>query len=176
MGVCGTIVLFEIAFRKRKTNYAINGMELLVASVLVMFMPHLYYVIAIKYVRALIIVPIFLSIYYVVKCIISYKMMVKKHHDSLSDIKQILETDEKSYLDEDSTKTIKSKKEKAMKEKNSTNNKPKSQAQKSKSPNIKSNQSTKKTNNQNAKAKNNTNTKNNTNNKNSNQKKSKKNK
>ena len=35
MGVCGTIVLFEIAFRKRKTNYAINGIELLVASILV---------------------------------------------------------------------------------------------------------------------------------------------
>ncbi len=179
MGVCGTIVLFEIAFRKRKSNYAINGIELLIASILIMFMPHLYYVIAIKYVRALTIVPVFLSIYYIVKCIISYKMMVKKHHDSLSDIKQILETDEKSYLDEDSTKTIKSKKEKAMKEKNNTNNKPKaqSQAQKGKSPNINNNQPTKKTNNQNAKAKNNTNQKSNANNnKNSNQKKSKKNK
>ena len=113
IGVIVAIVLFEISFRKKKYGFMANGIELLVSSVLIMFMPYLYYVIAIKYVRALIIVPVFLSIYYVIKSIIAYRMMVKKHHDSLSDVKEILETDSKSYLDEESTKTIKAKKEKS---------------------------------------------------------------
>lgn len=103
------IVLFEVSFRKKKYGFMANGIELLVSGILIMFMPYLYYVIAVKYVRALIVVPTFLSIYYVIKSIIAYRIMVKKHHDSLSDVKEILETDTKSYLDEESTKTIKAK-------------------------------------------------------------------
>lgn len=129
IGVIVAIVLFEISFRKKRYGFMANGIELLVSSILIMFMPYLYYVIAIKYVRALIIVPVFLSVYYVIKSIIAYRMMVKKHHDSLSDVKEILETDTKSYLDEESTKTIKAKKEKSK----NTNSKKTNSTPKSKS-------------------------------------------
>ena len=116
IGIIGTIILFEVGYKTHRSNYAISGIELLIASIFIMFIPHLYYVIAIKYVRALIIVPIFLSCYYIIKSLFSYRLMVKQYHDSLSDVKQILEQEDESYLDEESTKIIKNQKEKEKKE------------------------------------------------------------
>ena len=123
LGIIGTIILFEIGYRKHKSSFAISGIELLIASIFIMFIPHLYYVIAIQYVRVLIAVPIVLAIYYVFKSIFSYRLMVKQYHDSLSDVKQILEKEDKGYLDEYSTKTIKEKKEKEKQESKQTSTK-----------------------------------------------------
>ena len=103
-----TVVIFEIAYRKQSKRMCIIGIELFLCSIISLYIPYIYlsYLfenINIKFLTYAL--PIGIALYYILKAYIIYKTGKIKHHNNLSDIKEILkDTEKNSYLDEESTK------------------------------------------------------------------------
>ena len=110
-----TVVTFEIAYRKQSKRMCIIGIELFLCSIISLYIPYIYlsYLfenINIKFLTYAL--PIGIALYYILKAYIIYKTGKIKHHNNLSDIKEILKhTEKESYLDEDSTKLYRQQKE-----------------------------------------------------------------
>lgn len=102
--VISSILLFESAYRKDNGEIALHGVELLVLATITLFMPYIYFYRGSKFKFLYSTLPIYISIYYLIKGFIIYKIEVKKYRDSLSDVKEILNDEEKSYLDEENEK------------------------------------------------------------------------
>lgn len=102
--VVSSILLFESAYRKDSDEIAIHGVEVLVLAILTLFMPYIYFYRGISFKFLYSISPIYIAIYFLVKSFIIYNIEVKRYKDSLSDVKEILNTNEKSYLDEKNVK------------------------------------------------------------------------
>lgn len=102
--VISAVLLFESAYRKDSGEIAIHGVEVLVLAVLTLFMPYIYFYrgVSLKFLYS--ISPIYIAGYFAVKSFVIYNKEVKKYKDSLSDVKEILTDDEKSYLDEENEK------------------------------------------------------------------------
>ena len=103
-----TVVIFEISYRKQSKRMCIIGIELFLCSIISLYIPYIYlsYLfenINIKFLTYAL--PIGIAMYYILKAYIIYKTGKIKHHNNLSDIKEILKhTEKESYLDENSTK------------------------------------------------------------------------
>lgn len=102
--VISAVLLFESAYRKDSNEVAIHGVEVLVLAILTLFMPYIYFYRGISFKFLYSISPIYIAAYFSVKSFVIYNMEVKKYRDSLSDVKEILNDDEKSYLDEENKK------------------------------------------------------------------------
>lgn len=102
--VISAVLLFENAYKKDSNEIAIHGVEVLVLAVLTLFMPYIYFYRGISYKFLYSISPIYIAAYFSVKSFIIYNIEVKKYRDSLSDVKEILNDEEKSYLDEENEK------------------------------------------------------------------------
>ena len=91
-------------------TFEIIGIELLVCSIISLYIPYIYLHSSIITRTITMCVPIGFAIYYVAKAIIIYIKDEYQYRNNLSDVKEIIK-DEKfdSYLDEDSKKTIKEK-------------------------------------------------------------------
>ena len=102
--VISSVLLFESAYRKYSEEIAIHGIEVLVLAILTLFMPYIYFYrgVSLKFLYS--ISPIYIAGYFAVKSFVIYNKEVKKYKDSLSDVKEILTNDEKSYLDEENEK------------------------------------------------------------------------
>lgn len=85
-----TVVLFEIAYRKENGKMAIVGIELLVLSILVLYIPQIYQNLDKKFCVQLTFIPIFFAIYYVAKAIVIYIKTEKHYQNNLSDVKEIV--------------------------------------------------------------------------------------
>ncbi len=85
-----TVVLFEIAYRKENGKMAIVGIELLVMSILVLYIPQIYQNLDKKFCVQLTFIPIFFAIYYVAKSIVIYIKTEKNYQNNLSDVKEIV--------------------------------------------------------------------------------------
>ena len=105
-----TVITFEIAYRRDSSKICIIGIELLVCSIISLYIPYIYLHSSIITRTITMCVPIGFAIYYVAKAIIIYIKDEYQYRNNLSDVKEIIK-DEKfdSYLDEDSKKTIKEK-------------------------------------------------------------------
>ena len=103
-----TVIIFEIAYRKQSKRMCIIGIELFLCSIISLYIPYIYlsYLfenINIKFLTYAL--PVGIALYYFLKAYIIYKTGKIKHHNNLSDIKEILkDTEKNSYLDEESSK------------------------------------------------------------------------
>ena len=107
-----SVVILEVAYRKDSGIIAIYGIEFLMFSIAVLFVPYMY--ISKEKIYFLKIIITILAVYYVVKSLWIY--LHKKHtylKENLSDVKEIVKEDKKGYIDEESTKTLKVEKEEA---------------------------------------------------------------
>ena len=104
-----SVVFFEIAYSKKNIFYCLIGIELLSCGILSIYIPYIYLHTNTKFRAFVIILPAVLVVYYFIKAIIIFKKEQIEYEDSLSDIKDILKNDKKSYLDEDSVKSYKNK-------------------------------------------------------------------
>lgn len=104
-----SVIVLEIAYRKDSGRIGIYGIELLLFSICILFVPDMYiFKNNINYLNNFLL--IFLS-YYIIK---SFGNLLYTRYnylkDNLSDVKEIVKEEKNGYLDEDSTKTIKQKK------------------------------------------------------------------
>jgi prepilin signal peptidase PulO-like enzyme (type II secretory pathway) len=103
-----TVILFEIAYRKENLEMALYAIELMVISIIIMYIPYAYIHMGENIRKALMLSPAYIFVYYVIKNIVTNIKLRKDYLNSLSDIKEIVKDDENtSYLDEDSKKIIK---------------------------------------------------------------------
>lgn len=105
--IVSTVIVFEIAYKKDCGEIALHGVELLVLSVITLFMPYIYFYrgITLKFLYSF--SSMYIAIYYAIKSLVVYEREIKKYKDSLSDVKEIVEKSEKSYLDEKNERKFK---------------------------------------------------------------------
>lgn len=90
IAIIATVVLFEFAYRKENGKMAIVGIELLVLSILVLYIPYIYQNLDRKFCVQLTFIPIFYAIYYIAKSIVIYIKTEKNYQNNLSDVKEIV--------------------------------------------------------------------------------------
>ena len=87
IAIIATVVLFEFAYRKENGKMAIVGIELLVLSILVLY---IHQNLDRKFCVQLTFIPIFYAIYYIAKSIVIYIKTEKNYQNNLSDVKEIV--------------------------------------------------------------------------------------
>lgn len=108
--ILGTVFVFEIAYRKNSKKYTLIGVELLCCGILSLYIPYIYIHTSSQFRNIVMILPAFLTVYYLIKSILIYKAKQFKYTSNLSDVKEIVKEDNKeSYLDEKSRKVYKDK-------------------------------------------------------------------
>lgn len=107
-----TVIDIELAYRKDSKKLWLIGVELLACGILSLYIPYIY-IHTTAYLRnCVMVLPAVLLIYYAFKSIIIFKQNQFKHRNNLSDVRDLLNDDErKSYLEEKSTKTYRAKME-----------------------------------------------------------------
>lgn len=94
------VLVFEIGYRKDDIKIWIHGFELLACSALVLSLQYIY-LYADPVVRNIfMLLPVFYSIYYVVKVTIVHIIETKKYQNNLSDVKEIVKDEQEGYLDD----------------------------------------------------------------------------
>lgn len=94
------VLIFEIGYRKDELKIWIHGFELLICSSLVLSLQYVY-LYAEPVVKAMfMLLPLFYSIYYVVKVTIVHIIETKRYKNNLSDVKEIVKNEEEGYLDD----------------------------------------------------------------------------
>lgn len=99
--IISTIMVFELAYRKDNGEIAIHGIEMLVLSVLTLFMPYIYFhrEVVVRFLYSF--SSMYIAIYYSIKCLVVYGLEVKKYKQGLSDVKELIDEEKsESYLDE----------------------------------------------------------------------------
>lgn len=94
------VILFETAYRKDSVTLWVYGFELLSYSILILAISYLYVYMNEIIRNLLMLAPIFFSIYYLAKTIIIHVIETKKYQNNLSDVKEIMQDEEKGYLDD----------------------------------------------------------------------------
>lgn len=99
-----TVIIFEIAYKKDSGLIAMRGVEVLVLSILTLFMPYVYFYrsAALKFLYSF--SAMYIGIYYSIKALIVYELEIRKYKYGLSDVKEIVFDSEESYLDEENEK------------------------------------------------------------------------
>ena len=97
-----TVIVFEIAYRKESGRTCIIGIELLLCSIISLYIPYIYLSYLFENVNIKILtyaLPICIAVYYLFKAYVIYKSGKIKHQNNLSDVKEILkDTEKESYL------------------------------------------------------------------------------
>lgn len=108
LSVFSSVLTFEIAYRKESVSKMFYGIELLVFSIIIMYIPYVYLHMPQMVKQILMLAPLYFSIYYVEKSIFINRKVTREYINNLSDVKEIVKDEENdSYLDEESTKIIK---------------------------------------------------------------------
>ena len=106
--IISTIAIFEIAYRKDNGEIALHGVELLVLSILTLFLPYVYLYRGIVFKFIYSFSAIYIAIYYVIKAIIIYGIEIRKYKASLSDVKELINKEKvETYLDEKNERKFK---------------------------------------------------------------------
>ena len=90
-----SVIMFEIAYKKDSGKVTIYGIELLVFSVIILYMPKMFINLDKFYSKIFLLTPLYCAIYYVGKSIVIYKKTEKVYQNSLSDVKEILKEETK---------------------------------------------------------------------------------
>ena len=113
-----SVVVLEVAYRKDSGKIAFYGIELLVFSICVLFVPYMYIVKDNIYFLKNSITAF--GIYYIVKSVTSFLHTRNKYlRENMSDIKELVKEEKQSYIDEESTKILKAQKFEVEKRKKS---------------------------------------------------------
>ncbi len=108
LSIVVTVAVFEAAYRKENIEIMFYGIELLIFSIIVMYIPYIYIYLEDKIRQIFMLTPVFFAIYYVEKSIFITLKLSIDYRNNISDVKEIVKDEEKSsYLDEESTKIIK---------------------------------------------------------------------
>ncbi len=100
--LASSISLFEIAYRKDSGKLAISGIEILLVSILTLFLPYIVFELDTKHQIYYIWGSVLIGIYYIVKSIIMTNKAKKSYKKQESDIKEITKKEKKKdILDED---------------------------------------------------------------------------
>lgn len=125
-GALISIVILETAYRKDSGTIGIYGIEFLIFSISVLFVPYMYISKGnIGFMKSTI---LGFAIYYLAKSSITFlKLRHNYLKDNISDIKELVKENKESYLEEQSTKTLKLQKaekelRKKVKQENNKNN------------------------------------------------------
>ena len=97
-----SIVLFEIAYKKDNGKLALNGVEILLVSIVTLFLPYIVFELDMIHQKYYIASMSLIAIYYIVKSIIIGKKTKKAYIKTESDIKEITKKENKNanILDE----------------------------------------------------------------------------
>lgn len=107
-----TVIDIELAYRKDSKKLWLIGLELLACGILSLYIPYIYLHTTTYLRNCVMLLPVVLLIYYAFKSMVIFKQNQFKHRNNLSDVKELLNNDErKSYLDEQSTKSYRAKME-----------------------------------------------------------------
>ena len=87
-----TIVLFEIAYKKDSGKLAIHGIEVLVIASHVLSLSYVVELKQLQFTTYILISAITFVLYYILKAMIIYTIEKRKYLQSLSDIKEIVDT------------------------------------------------------------------------------------
>lgn len=105
-----TIVVLDVAYRKDSFKIGIIATELLVCGILSLYIPYIYVHTTSEFRNMIMILPVFLVIYYVIKAIAIFKHREINYINNLSDVREIMQNSEKKeYLDEESSKSFRKK-------------------------------------------------------------------
>ena len=101
-----SVTILEIAYRKNNGILGLYGVEFLVYSIALLFVPYMYLSKGnLEFLRTVILVFV---AYYFIKSLITLIYLRNKYlKDNISDVKEIVKEEKESYLDEESTKTLK---------------------------------------------------------------------
>lgn len=84
-----TVVIFELSYRKDSGRLAIIGIEWLVFSIIILYIPKIYINLDKKFCIQLTFIPLFCAIYYIAKTILIFIKTEKHYQNNLSDVKEI---------------------------------------------------------------------------------------
>lgn len=84
-----TVLIFEYAYKKNSDKYAISGIEVLVFSIVNLFLEAVYNNYQDKFMYIVAIVPVIFAIYYLIKSLIIYIKLRKKALKQASDVYKI---------------------------------------------------------------------------------------
>ena len=105
-----TIITFEFAYRKPEWKLTFIGIELLSCSILSIYIPYIYLHTSSSIKIAVLLLPVVLILYYIVKSFLIFKKQQYDYQSNLSDVKELLKNNEKvSYLEEKSKKSYREK-------------------------------------------------------------------
>ena len=96
------IVLFEIAYRKDSGKIGLYGVEQLALSLITLFMPYIYFKRSTTFRNLYSLFGLYISVYYSIKALVVYVIEVRRYKAGLSDIKEIVNDKNESYLEEKS--------------------------------------------------------------------------
>ena len=98
--IASTVVLFEVSYRKVNEAIGLHGVEMLILSVISLFMPYVYFHRGKTVMMLYSLMGLYIGIYYAVKALVVYVKEIRKYKNSLSDVKEIVVEENESYLDE----------------------------------------------------------------------------
>lgn len=108
--IVATVIMFEIGFRKNSMKFAVIGIELLACGILSLYIPYVFLHTTKSLRLSIMILPIPILVYYMIKSLIIFKKDQFNYHNNLSDIKELVkDTEKKSYLEEESSKLFRAK-------------------------------------------------------------------
>lgn len=94
-----SIVAFEVSYKKDNDELAINGIEILVIAIITLFMPYMYFESAGKTRTIYMLSPVFVGIYYSIKCIVINIKEKRKYRESINEIKDLVKREKAPEID-----------------------------------------------------------------------------
>lgn len=99
-----TIYFIEKAYKTGRGTYTVHAIELLVLSIITLYMPYVYFYHN-KIAQFLFTTSsAYLATYYIIKCICMYVIYKKRYIKQASDVRDLIKEESVSYLDEESSK------------------------------------------------------------------------
>lgn len=89
-----TVLVFEIAYRRENSALGIVGIELLVFSVIMLYMPQIFKSLNKGVAQIFALTPFFCAMYYLIKSMIDYVRTEENYQNNLSDVKEIVREEE----------------------------------------------------------------------------------
>ncbi len=89
-----TVLVFEIAYQKENGALGIVGIELLIFSVIMLYMPQIFKNLNQGMAQIFALTPFLCAVYYLVKSMIDYVKTEENYQKSLSDVKEIVREEE----------------------------------------------------------------------------------
>lgn len=105
-----TIYFMEKAYKADRGTYVVHSIELLVLSIITLYMPYVYFYHNTTAKFLFTTSSVYLAIYYTIKSICIYIIYKYRYMHGVSDVREIIKEDEPDYLDEDSRKIVEEKK------------------------------------------------------------------